>query len=141
VPLPFVERRQDATPVHPPDPWALAVFDAPGRALPVADIALFDVHAAASARMGSCFGRGETALTRARAQGLPETEARACLATLFANLGQVPAGSQNPPATLCCDHSTPGGMNAQVRARLAAAGAPLALTRALDPVLDRIRGH
>lgn len=141
VPLPFVERRADATPVHPPEPWALALFDALGRALPVEDIALFDVYAAASALMGSYFGLVETALTWTTSQGLPEVEARAYLATLFANLGQVLADSPEHPATLRRDHSTPGGMNEKVWAGFAAAEGPLALTRALDSVLARIRGH
>lgn len=141
VPLPFVDRRQDATPVHPPEPWALALFDALGQALPVADVALFDVYAATSALMGSYFGLVETALAWATAQGLPEAEARAYLVRLFANLGQVLADSPDHPSLLRRGHSTPGGMNEQVWARFAAADGPLALTRALDSVLARIRGH
>ncbi|MES2666497.1 MAG: NAD(P)-binding domain-containing protein [Pseudomonadota bacterium] len=56
IPLPFAQTRSDAAPVHPPAPWAMALFDALGVALPVQDPAEFDVYVALSALMETYFG-------------------------------------------------------------------------------------
>src|SRR5690606_16415790 len=48
IPLPFVADRSDAVPVYPPQPEALALFDALGEALAVTDRRQFDLYAALS---------------------------------------------------------------------------------------------
>ncbi len=139
VPLPFIEQRSDVTPVFPPDPEALALFNALGRALPVADLASFEIYSASSALMGTYFGLLETAEAWAVAKGLPAADARAYLSALFSNLGDVLRHSQSPLHDLRITHSTRGGLNEQVFARFTEAGGRLALDDALSGVLARIR--
>ncbi len=138
IPLPFVAEGRDATPVHPPEPRALALFDALGQALPVAGRRDFDVLAALSALMGSYFGLAEIATAWAAGKGLPEAQARAYLSRLFANLGRVLRDSPGDAATLRAEHSTPGGLNEQVFADFRSQGGDVVLTAALDRVLARI---
>lgn len=140
IPLPFTEARRDAVPVHPPHPWAMEVFAALGQALPVEKVEEFDIYAATSALMGSYFGLAETALGWAVTNGLPPAQARAYLARLFANLGQVLADNPASPEALRHDHSTRGGLNEQVWRLFAQSEGPQALTAGLDAVLARIRG-
>lgn len=140
VPLPFVEQRRDAIPVFPPDPQTMALFNAVGRALPVSDAKAFDVYAAASALMGTYFGIVEEAARWAVAEGLPPDDARAYLASLFSNLGEVLRTSPDPLADLRVAHSTRGGLNEQVHTQFAAQGGTDALAHALTSVLNRLRG-
>lgn len=140
VPLPFVAEGRDATPVFPPEPWALALFQALGQALPVENQQEFDLIAALSALMGSYFGLVGTAATWSATHGLPPATARAYLGHLFANLGQVLRESPKDSETLRQDHSTPGGLNEQVWRDFTTAGGDRALTQALDTVLRRIQG-
>ncbi|MBI1173512.1 pyrroline-5-carboxylate reductase [bacterium] len=139
VPLPFVEERRDVIPVFPPDPMALALFSALGQALPVADLATFEIYCAGSALMGTYFGILEIAEAWAVAQGLSPADARAYLSGLFGNLGEVLRKSQSPLHELRIAHSTQGGLNEQVFARFTEAGGDVALADALSGVLARIR--
>lgn len=140
IPLPFVERQSDATPVHPPEPAVLALFAALGQALPVSDAATFQVYSAAGAVMATYFGLVGTAVDWATAQGLPPADARAFMASLFGNLGDVLRHDPRPLDALRLAHSTAGGLNEQVHATFAAGGGPQALTDGLSGVLRRIRG-
>lgn len=139
VPLPFVETCSDVIPVFPPDPEVLALFKALGTALPVADLATFEIYSASSALMGTYFGILETAEAWAIAEGLPPVDARAYLAGLFSNLGDVLRDSKSSLHDLRVAHSTRGGLNEQVFARFSKAGGGTGLRDALKSVLDRIR--
>ncbi|MCW1919913.1 pyrroline-5-carboxylate reductase [Rhodobacter sp. KR11] len=141
VPLPFVATRSCVTPVFPPDPEALALFDRLGQAVPCASLQDFDLLAVASAMMGSYFGLLETVQAWLATQGLPEPAARTYLAGLFANLGQVARQSPLDFADLRHEFSTRGGLNEQVFRDFAAGGGTAALTQALDGVLARVRGR
>lgn len=140
IPLPFVESRRDAIPVFPPEPQAMALFGALGRALPVHDLQAFDAYATTSALMGTYFGLVEAALDWAGAQGLPQADARAYLSSLFGNLGEVLRESPASPTELRVGHSTRGGLNEQVHAEFVKAGGAAALRAGLDSVLARLRG-
>lgn len=139
IPMPFVAERRDVTPVYPPDPDALAVFDALGRALPVADRRDFDTLGAVSALMGTYFGFAEIATDWATAQGLPAADSAGYVTQLFENLGRVLHRRTTELHDLRAEHSTRGGLNEQVFADFRDQGGPKILTRALDRVLDRIR--
>lgn len=141
VPLPFVAARTGVTPVFPPEPEALALFDRLGQALPCQSLGEFDLLAAGSAMMGSYFGLLATVQDWLVEKGLPEPSARAYMAGLFDNLGRVAVASPKDFASLRTDHSTPGGLNEQVFRDFAASGGTAALTQALEAVLTRIRGR
>lgn len=140
VPLPFVAERACVTPVFPPDPDTLALFNRLGKAVPCTRIEDFDLLAVGSAMMGSYFGILETVQGWLVTQGLPETSARTYLAGLFANLGRVASASPEGFAALRTEFSTKGGLNEQIFRSFADGGGTLALTKALDGVLARVRG-
>ncbi len=140
IPLPFARTRSDATPVHPPEPWAIDLFNALGVALPVHDLADFDVYVALSALMASYFGIVEATADWAVAQGLPQGEARTYMARLFGNLGDTLRASTDSLRDLQIAHATEGGMNEQVHTDFRTAGGMTALTTALDNILARAKG-
>lgn len=139
IPLPFVEEGRDVTPVYPPHPDAMLVFDALGKALPVEDLASFDVYGALSALMAQYFGMIETVADWAARQGMPADDARAYLSGLYHNLGTVLRDSPQSLPELRLGHSTVGGLNEQVCMDFTARGGNAALTAALDAVLARIK--
>lgn len=140
IPLPFAHTRSDAAPVHPPAPWAMALFNALGVALPVQDPADFDVYVALSALMETYFGLVETTADWATAQGLPPGDARIYLGALFGNLGDTLRASRDSLPDLRAAHTTLGGMNEQVHRDFSTAGGMTALQAALDSVFARAKG-
>lgn len=141
VPLPFVERNADVTPVFPAPPVVVELFDALGKALPVPSEPLFDVYCATSALMASYFGIAEAAVGWSVGQGLPDADARAYVASLFGNLGDVLRADPRSLAELRHAHATKGGLNEQVFSQFAAGGGTDLLSAALAKVLDRIQGR
>jgi pyrroline-5-carboxylate reductase len=139
IPLPFVEQRRDVTPVFPPHPGAMQLFNALGTALPVMDQQSFDLYGALSALMAQYFGMIEAAAGWAGKKGMPDADARAYLVGLYANLGAVLREGQGSLSDLRIDHSTSGGLNEQVHLDFMSNGGTAALTDALDAVLRRIK--
>lgn len=141
IPLPFIAKGRGVTPVFPPEPVAIELFEALGGALPVPDIAAFDTFAALSALMGSYFGIAEIATHWARLQGLPDEQSRPYVAALFGNLGDILREHPTQLEQLRIDHSTRGGLNEQMFADFQKQGGAAALMGALEGVLDRIKGR
>jgi pyrroline-5-carboxylate reductase len=140
IPLPFVAERRGVTPVFPPDPEVIALFNRMGTAIPCALIEEFDLLAVGSAVMGSYFGILETVQGWLQAQGLPEVTARAYLGGLASCLGSVAEASPAGFATLREEYSTKGGLNEQVFRVFSEMGGKGALTGGLDSVLARVTG-
>lgn len=138
IPLPFVARGSDATPVYPPDPEALSLFGALGQALPVATQRDFDVFGALSALMASFFGIAEIASDWGAARGLAPDQATAYVGQLFGNLGEVLRQDPLAVERLRADHSTRGGLNEQLFAEFRALGGEAALRAGLDGILRRV---
>lgn len=139
IPLPFVANGRGVTPVFPPEPVAVALFDALGGALAVGEIAAFDTFAALSALMGSYFGIAEIVSEWASGQGLPHEQARPYVAALFANLGDILRDRPMRIEQLRAEHSTRGGLNEQLFVDFRKHGGQDALCVALSAVLERVR--
>lgn len=139
IPLPFVARGRGVTPVFPPEPVAVALFDALGGALAVEEKAAFDTFAALSALMGSYFGIAEIVSEWARQQGLPDAQARPYVAALFGNLGDIFRDQPMQIEQLRAEHSTRGGLNEQLFEDFGKHGGKDALCLALNTVLERVR--
>jgi pyrroline-5-carboxylate reductase len=139
IPLPFVERHQDVTPVFPPIPQAMQLFNALGRALAVDDLAAFDAYGTASALMATYFGMVETAATWLAGQSIAAGDADTYLRGLYANLGNSLAASPLPLEALRIGHSTAGGLNEQLHRVFQNTGGEDALLAGLSSVLARIK--
>lgn len=140
IPLPFVAVRQGVTPVFPPDPRVMAMFDRLGTAVECRTEAEFDLFAVGSALMGSYFGLLETAQDWLIRQGLSPVASRTYLAGLFASLGSVAMANPGDFSALRDAHSTKGGLNEQMFHVFVQQNGAAALTSALDQVLARVRG-
>lgn len=140
IPLPFVAEGRGVTPVFPPDPEVMALFDRMGTAIPCATIEEFDLLAVGSAIMGSYFGILETVQGWLQVNGMPEATARAYLGGLVSCLGAVSETSPAGFATLRDEYSTKGGLNEQVFRVFSEMGGKGALNGGLDSVLARVTG-
>ncbi|KQV33550.1 MULTISPECIES: pyrroline-5-carboxylate reductase [unclassified Rhizobium] len=140
IPLPFVATRSGVTAIFPPDPAVEALFSDLGTAVACETIEEYDLLATASALMGSYFGIMDHAVGWLTARGMPETSARAYLASLFSSLSTVAKrDASRPLEDLRHEYSTKGGLNEQIFTQFREGGGLDALTRGLDSVLDRIR--
>lgn len=141
IPLPSVEVRRCVTPVYPPQPVAMQVFDALGQALPVHDLPAFDVYATGSAVMATWFGFAETVVDWMQANGIAETDAQTYVRGLFGNLGDTLRSSKRPMEELRHDHATKGGLNEQAHDVFCANGGPDAIRAGMNSVMARITGN
>lgn len=141
IPLPFVAFREGVTAIYPPDARTEQLFAALGTAVPCSSKEEFDLLAALTALMGPYFGILERTSDWLAGKGMGEAKARSYLTPLFAGLAHVasraPASSY---ATLRAEFSTKGGLNEQVFQDFDTGGGTAALTKALDRVLERIKG-
>ncbi|MCW2794881.1 NAD(P)-binding domain-containing protein [Nocardioides sp.] len=138
MPLPSVSSREGLTPVYPPLPAVLDLFERLGGALPVRDGAAFEALVAAAATIA-----GHLAYLGAIArwlveQGVSEKEAqRYVTATYGALAGQLRSGADLDELT--AEVATPGGLNEQFARQLHEAGVFDAVDRGLAAVLARMR--
>lgn len=141
IPLPFVAERACVTPVFPPEPQVMALFQALGGAVGVTEPDQYDGYGAASALMATYFGVIGLSVDWLAARGLPQADAERYLRGLFGALGDtLRAETGLSMAALREGHSTKGGLNEMVHDRFLAAGGGAALTEALDAVMARLRG-
>jgi pyrroline-5-carboxylate reductase len=140
IPLPFIADLQGATAIYPPDEVSHALFSALGTAIQVENRPEFELLAVASCLMATYFGILDATSTWLQSQGLSRTAGDAYLRQLFSGLAH--AARSKPVASfdeLIGEHSTKGGLNEQVLEDFRDFGGTVALQKALDRVLARIR--
>jgi pyrroline-5-carboxylate reductase len=140
IPLPSVEARTCVTPVFPPNPLAMQVFDALGQALAVQDLSAFDAYATGSAVMATWFGMAETAAGWMVDNGIPPADAETYMRGLFADLGVTVRDKTRSLETLRHDHATKGGLNEQIWRVFGEKDGPQALQAGMSSVMARISG-
>lgn len=140
IPLPRVANRCGVTAIYPYDRLGEALFAELGQVVTARSLDEFDAYAAASALMGTYFGILETAHHWLVGQGIEGASAKDYLNGVFLGLAQTSSGSRSKTfATLSHEHSTPGGLNAQMQDVFVSMGGAEALTKALDSVAARIQ--
>jgi pyrroline-5-carboxylate reductase len=140
IPLPFIADLQGATAIYPPDEVSHALFSALGTAIQVENRPEFELLAVASCLIATYFGILDATSTWLQSQGLSRTAGDAYLRQLFSGLAH--AARSKPVASfdeLIGEHSTKGGLNEQVLEDFRDFGGAVALQKALDRVLARIR--
>lgn len=142
VPLPSVARRQGPTAVFPADAETIALFDTLGTAIALGAETEFDTFSAATAVMASYFAFADTVSRWMTRQGVSGDSAHRFVADMFRGLdGTADAEPEKSFATLADEHQTRGGLNEQVRRAVTTDGTFVELDRALDAILDRVRGR
>lgn len=142
VPLPSVARRQGPTAVFPANEEIVDLFDALGTAVTLDAEDEFDVFSAATATMASYFAFADTVSEWMARQGVAGGSARRFVVDMFHGLdGTADADPEKSFATLADEHQTLGGLNEQVHRAITTDGRFVELDRALDAILDRVRGR
>ena len=140
IPLPMVAERCGPTPIYPPDPVAVAIFNRLGTVIEAKSADQFSAFSAATATMAPYFAfAGEIAGWLAR-RDVPAGDARRYVASVFQGLANIAVGQpEHSFAALARDFSTRGGINEQTATHLKDTGALAALSDALDAVLKRLK--
>ncbi len=138
VPLPAVAGRDGLTPVYPPLPEAIALFDGLGGAIAVDDAATYEALTVSTATVAAHFAFLGAIADWLVAHGLGEADARRYVAATFAGATEtIRAGTVDFDA-LIAEVATPGGLNEQFARHLREAGAVDAVGSGMDEVLARL---
>ena len=138
VPLPAVAGRDGFTPVYPPLPEAIALFERLGRALPVEDLASYEALTVSSATVAAHFAFLGAIADWLVARGLDPAAARGYVAATFVGATESLRGSDVDFDELIAEVATPGGLNEQFARHLREAGALDAVEAGMDGVLTRL---
>ncbi|CAK0812633.1 unnamed protein product, partial [Prorocentrum cordatum] len=137
VPLPAVARRQGATLLIPPVPFAQAVFAPLGSCVSVDDEAQFRRLQSVTALMGDFYARRQLTVQQwLVSHGVPEAQAAAWVGADFATMAADSAGAGAGTLAALVAEQTPGGMNEMVP-REEADGSYQSLLYSLDAVHRR----
>lgn len=140
IPLPSVADLQGLTVIYPPKDWAEDLFAPLGTVVTVETLKAFDAFAVSSAMMGLYFGLCASTAQWMVNQGVSYENARSYLAEVFSGLsGTATANPDTDFDRLRVDHSTPGGLNAQMFEVFNQRGGEVALEAARESVSKRIR--
>lgn len=137
VPLPAVSGRDGRTPVYPPVPEAVGLFDVLGGAIAVDDPSTYEALTASSATVAAHFAFLGAIADWLVSKGLPEADARGYVAATFLGASESLRGDVVFD-DLIAEVATPGGLNEQFSRHLREAGAVAAVPAALDGVLRRL---
>jgi pyrroline-5-carboxylate reductase len=141
VPLPSVAHRLGPTPVFPPDPIVMALFDRLGTAIPVESVSEFDVLCTVTATMASYFAFVDGISSWMIRHQVTDTKARRYVAGIYQGLARTAVMEPGQSfAALAGDHATRGGLNEQMLAHLTDRQVFASLSDGLDAVLHRIEG-
>lgn len=140
IPLPQAARGQSLTAMYPDDPVARDLFDRVGGVLVPAEERTLDAFSAATATFAAHLDYLTTIAAWLADHGVDDGAATAYTTHIFGQLGQSLSARDDSLATLTGKHMTPGGINEQFMTDLRHDGVPEVVRRALDRVLDRLRG-
>lgn len=141
VPMPAVAWRGWATPVRPPVPAAMALFERLGGAIPIESEEQYDAIFTGLGTVAPFLEYLGTITEFLTDHGLPESAARRLVASSFVGVVE-PLGGPDVPgfAELLRGHATPGGGNDQLATLMRDAGVTEATRQALDEVYRRQTG-
>ncbi|NIH81317.1 NAD(P)-binding domain-containing protein [Amycolatopsis viridis] len=140
IPLPQAASARSRTVVFPDHPAARALFDRVGGVLVPGEEKAFDAFSAVTATFAAHLDYLATIAGWLAAQGVDRRTATGYTTHIFGRLGESLSQHSDSLDTLIRSHATPGGNNEQFRADLRRDGVPAAVRRALDHILDRLRG-
>ncbi|GAA3555749.1 pyrroline-5-carboxylate reductase [Amycolatopsis ultiminotia] len=140
IPLPQAERRQSRTVAYPDDAAARRLFEPLGGLVVPDDEAGLEAFSAATATFAAHLDYLATIAGWMGEHGVDPDAASAYLTHVFGQLGQSLSAGSGALAELTARHTTPGGINEQLMTDLRRDGVPDTVRRALDAVLDRVRG-
>ena len=139
VPMPAVATRSSETPLYPPLPAVVALFDRLGGALPIDDGDQFEAIFTALGTVAPFFEYLGVLAGFLVDHGLPAATAQELIAQSFEGvLANLADQEEFDFAELVKEHAPPGGGNAQLTALMREAGVFEEMRRALDTVHQRL---
>jgi pyrroline-5-carboxylate reductase len=138
VPLPAVARREGVTPVFPPLPEAVTLFDGLGGAIAVEDAATYEALTVSSATVAAHFAFLVAIADWLVGHGISEADARSYVAATYVGATEALRAEPVDFGALITEVATPGGLNEHFARRLREAGALEAVASGMDEVLARL---
>jgi len=138
VPLPAVARRQGASLLIPPSPFAETIFNCLGTCVPVEDEAQFKRMQAITSLMGDFYKRQATAQEWLESNGVHSKEAAKWVGASFATMAADSATAGPDTFKHLVAEQTPGGLNEMVWKGQEEDGNYLAIQDSLDFVHHRL---
>lgn len=140
IPLPQAAHRQSLTTIYPDNAAARDVFGLVGGVLVPGEEETLDVFSAATATFAAHLDYLSTIAAWLTEHDVDRDTATTFITHIFGQLGQSLSLQDDALATMTGKHTTPGGINEQVRNDLRHDGVPEAVRHALERVLARLRG-
>lgn len=141
VPMPAAATRSFRTPVHPPVPAVLALFDRLGGALPVADGNQFEAIYTSMGTFAPFFEYLTVISDFLLDNGLPAAEAQHLLASTFVDVARPLSRAAPDFAEMVREYAPPGGGNEQLTTLMREEGVFDGMRRALEKVHERLAGR
>ncbi|GAW48137.1 MULTISPECIES: NAD(P)-binding domain-containing protein [unclassified Nocardioides] len=138
VPLPAVARREGVTPVFPPLPEAVTLFDGLGGAIAVEDAAAYEALTVSSATVAAHYAFLGAIADWLVGHGISEAQARRYVAATYVGAAESLRADPVDFDALIAEVATPGGLNERFARRLREAGALDAVGAGMDEVLARL---
>jgi pyrroline-5-carboxylate reductase len=141
VPMPAVATRSSRTPVHPPLPRVLEVFERLGGTMPIGDVDEFEAIFTAMGTVAPFFEYLRVLSDFLVRHGLPPGDAQQVVAATFTGLLEQLASQESPDfAEMVKEHAPPGGGNEQLTNLMREADVFDAMARAVEEVHRRLTG-
>jgi pyrroline-5-carboxylate reductase len=139
VPMPAVATRSSRTPVHPPLPRALDVFERLGGTMPIGNGVQFEAIFTAMGTVAPFFEYLRVLADFLVDHGLPSRDAQQVVAATFTGLLEQLATQESPDfAEMVKEHAPPGGGNEQLTNLMREQGVFDAMARSVEEVHRRL---
>jgi len=143
VAMPAVATRTSRTPVHPPVPAVIELFEPLGGVLPIEDADQFEAIYTSMGTVAPFFEYLRVLADFLVSHGLADRDAQRLVAATFTGvLGQLVAQEEDPDfAEIVRENAPPGGGNEQLTTLMRDNGVFDGMRRALEDVHVRLVGH
>jgi pyrroline-5-carboxylate reductase len=140
VAMPANATRSVRTPVHPPVPAVLDLFDRLGGTMPIEDGDVFEAVYTAMGTFAPFFEYLRVVTDFLVVRGLPEADAHELVASTFVDVARPLSRPRPDLAEMAREYAPPGGGNEQLVALMREEGVFEGMARALDAVHRRLAG-
>ena len=141
VAMPAAATRSFRTPVHPPVPAVLSLFERLGGALPITDGAQFEAIYTSMGTFAPFFEYLTVLSDFLVDHGVPAADAQQLLAATFVDVARPLSRPTPDLAEIVREYAPPGGGNEQLTTLMREEGVFDGMRRALDAVHERLSGR
>jgi pyrroline-5-carboxylate reductase len=140
VAMPAVATRSVPTPVHPPVPAVIDLFERLGGAMPIDDGDVFEAVYTSMGTFAPFFEYLRVLTDFLVVHGLPSADAQRLVATTFADVARPLSRAEPDLAEMVREYAPPGGGNEQLTELMREAGVFAGMAASLEEVHRRLSG-